>query len=256
MKNKIFIGILAALLIISLSDVITAQIGRGAGRGLGRGVIPYQNQYNYGYNGYDYLNLTPEQRTRIQDLELQYDKELTPLYNQYRTKNMELDNLYNQPTYDETAITNKLNELHKIEMEIVRKETELDSKIRNVLTDSQRALYDSYQGNAQYPVPQYPAAPYGSARLGLGPCGMGYGILNGGRGMGRGMGRRMQALGRGMGMGIGRGMGRALPYQGTYYPGNYGYYGTNIYGGARLGRGPCGLGLGRYYNFRGAGWYY
>jgi len=88
--------------------------------------------------------------------------------------------------------------------------------------------------------------PYntGNRVIGPGPCGMGYGILNGGRGMGQGMGRGTMALDRGFGMGIGRimgygnmgygrgimGYGRNMGYGrgfitrgNAYYPRNYGY---------------------------------
>jgi len=241
MKRRSLLSVIAIISIFALSNSLFAQryygrMGRrvGAGRGMWGGMgmnrvysppIGGYNNYNYdnynvNYGNYN-LNLSLEQQKKIQEMEQSLDRELLPLYDQLRTKNLELDNQYNRQYPNQTQIDNTTNAMAKIEDDIIKRETLHSQNIRNLLTEEQKAAYDSYQrgdptnnyGSNIYgdprlaPTNNYGRNVYGYPGLGRGPCGMGYGILNGGRGMGAGYGRGMRALGRGMGMGIGRARG-------------------------------------------------
>lgn len=209
MKRHALIISIGLIFILSISQGLLAQR-------FGRDIISPRRGYDY----YDF-NLTEEQLKKIQELEIILEKELSPLYSKLRLKDHELQQLYAQPNPDERKIEINVNEINKIENTIVEKEMLHWEKIRNLLTDEQNAIFDSYYGDFEF----Y-RGPYGR---GLGKWGWSnYGY---GRGVHRGA-----RLGRGY---FGRGIGR-------WDTRNF-VYGRGFYGGIRLGRCPCGLGLGRWY---------
>jgi len=199
------------------------------------------------------LNLTREQLERIDKLELELEKELSPLVSKLSSSYMELDELEAQRTPDPTKIKQLWDVIYKLEDDIRNKEISHENKIRDLLTEDQRAVLDSYYG--------HDLNPYARGYFGRGYLGRGFRSYDGrDYGYGRysyGAGRGARYLGRGAGR-IGRGYygyGRDL-YRG--YARNRGYFGlgagrfsgpgyTRYYPRFRYGRGPCGLGLGRWY---------
>ena len=199
-----------------------------------------------------FLNLTAEQREKIDTLERELDNELIPLFSRLRSIYAELDELELQRTPDQNAIEKKWNTIRKIETEIGNKEALYEEKIRNLLTPEQQALWDSnyYPPGLNF----YGRRGFGRGYLGRGFRGYGQGYYGYGRGF-RGYERGYYGYGRGftrynrgyygygrsrnvMGMSgrfLGRGAGRLGP----------GYYGS--YGSPRYGRGPCGAGLGKWF---------
>jgi Spy/CpxP family protein refolding chaperone len=166
------------------------------------------------------LGLSPEQQGRIQDIVQNLQAESLPLWTDLQTKSGELMNLLRNPNADPSIIETKQKEVSDLQAEIQRKSLEARNAIRSILTDQQKTLFDQA------------GLGYGWGR---GPCGLGLGAAwGGGRGFARGGG------------GWGRGF---SPNPGAIYgPGpGMGTTGWGLYG-PLLGRGPCGMGLGR------AGW--
>ena len=177
---------------------------------------------------YNTLNLTQEQIEEIDKLELELEKAFSPLFAKLRSNYMELEELEVQRSPDLTKIEKIWDSIYMLEREIQNIEILHEKKIRDLLTEDQKALLDSYS--------TYGANFYGRGGFGRGNFGRGYG------GYGAGIGQNY----------MGRGAGRLDP-------GYYGYgnvvtrdlgrnVGTNPYlRGVRYGRGPCGTGLARWY---------
>lgn len=202
------------------------------------------------------LNLTPEQMEKIDKLELELEKELSPLFSTLRSYYMELDRLEVQKGSAPTKINKIWDLIYKLEADIRNREISHEKKIKDLLTKDQIAMFDSYYGYAQN--------PYGRGNFGRGYFGRGlrgfrggnygyghyaYNVGIGSNYFGRGFGGRLgrgyygyvRGIPRGYGMNrgnFGLGAGRLLA------PNSYRYYPRRIYG-----RGPCGAGLGRWYRW-------
>jgi hypothetical protein len=217
-----------------------------------------QRSYRYGpgiEDDYYDLNLTREQMEKIDKLELELERELSPLISKLRSNYMELDELEAQGSYDPTKIKKIWDMINKLEDDIGNKEISHEKKIRDLLTKEQRIIFDSYYA---YGLNHYGRGGFGRGYFGRGyrefPGGnYGYGRYGYGAGMGRNyLGRGAGRLGRsyyGYGRGIVRGFGMNRGYFGLGTgrlsgPGNY-----RNYPRFRYGRGPCGAGLGKWYRW-------
>jgi len=146
------------------------------------------------------LNLTREQMEKIDTLELELEKELSPLIAKLRSNYMVLEELEAQRSPDPKRINNVWDVVYRLEDDIRNKEILHEKKIRDLLTEDQKAVFDSYYA--------YGANPYGIGGFGRGYFGSGFrGFRSGNYGYGRyiygaGMGRNY--LGRGAGR-LGRG---------------------------------------------------
>ncbi len=150
------------------------------------------------------LDLTDEQLERIEGLRLAFREEILPLEMKWMKLDLELESM-DRKGQDPEA---KLKELDALELELDKLWDAHQGKVRSVLTDDQKILFDRYGG------------------LGLGP------------GWGAGRGRRLAPrlslrAAAGPGMGYGRGAAEGRHYRG---------YGRS----PRYGRG-YGPGLGRGY---------
>lgn len=221
-KYFLFFG-LAAFCILFLSNPIFSQ-------------RYYRNAPADDY--YD-LNLTREQREEINRLDLELEKELTPLFSELRRQCIKLDQLELQenPSYEE--IDKVREKIYRLEDQIAEKEYQHQQKIRSLLTERQKAVFDSYYGYRRY--------GYGRG-LGRGYYGRGRGRMGWGCRPFRFQGRIGRGQARPGYYGYGRG---AQLNQRFYRRGNF-YRGRGAYGaiGPRYGRGPCGRGLGKFYNWR------
>jgi len=216
----------------------------------------YRNNSRIYNDPYD-LNLTQKQLEKMDKLELDLEKSLSPLFSKLRTNYLKLDELELQRSPDHNKIDKVWEEIYTLEEEIERKEIAHEKNISGLLTEDQRALFDSYYGYGM---------ETGRGYYGRGQGGMGQGYYGRGVGYGAGYGRNYLGRGRGLGTlgqgyyGIGRGNGAG--YGRNYLGRGQGYYGRGqgVARGAsrfnrgnyrydsrvRYGRGPCGAGLGRY----------
>jgi len=199
----------------------------------------YRNNPRIYNDPYD-LNLTQKQLEKMDKLEIELEKSLSPLFSKLRTNYFKLDELELQRSPDHTKIDKAWEEIYTLEEEIEKKEIAHEENIRGLLTEDQRAVFNSYYGYGMGTGRGY----YGRGQGGMGQgygrgggSGSGYGSNYLGRGQGYySRGRGIGTLGQGYyGRGIARGTGRLTR-------GNYRYDSR-----VRYGRGPCGAGLGKWY---------
>lgn len=241
----------------------------------------YRNNPRINNDPYD-LNLTQKQLEKMDKLEIDLEKSLSPLFSKLRTNYLKLDELELQRSPDPTKIDKVWEEIYTLEEEIEKKEIAHEENIRALLTEDQRAVFDSYYGYGIGPDRGYYGGGQGGMAQGYYGRGRGYGAGNGSNYLGRSQGyysrgRAVGTLGQGY---YGRNyLGRSQGYDGsrrdvgTLGQGYYsrgrglgtlgqGYYGSGrgIARGTgrftpgsyrydsrlRYGRGPCGAGLGRY----------
>ena len=211
------------------------------------------------------LNLTQEQMEKIDKLELELEKELSPLISKLRSNYVVLDDLEAQRNPDPKKIDNVWEVIYRLEEDIRNKEILHEKKVRDLLTEEQKSIFDSYYA--------YETDPYGRGAFGRGYFGRGFRRFGGGNygyggyGYGAGIGRNY--LGRGAGMlgrgyyGYGRGIARGYGMNRANFgrgvgrgAGQLGFGNGRFFRGVRYGRGPCGAGLGRWYrwNYNRGGW--
>lgn len=192
------------------------------------------------------LNLSREQLEKIDTLELELEKEISPLISKLRSNYVVLDELEEQRNPDPTKINDVWDVIFRLEDDIQNREILHEKKIRNLLTEDQRTVFDAYYA--------YETNPDGGGGFGRGLRGVNYGYSGYGYGAGLGrnyIGRGAGRLGRGY-YGNGRGIARGyIRNMGSFNrgAGQLGYGNSRYIRGARYGRGPCGAGLGRWYRW-------
>jgi zinc resistance-associated protein len=170
-KKKIW---MVGLALLAMGGVAVAA---GPGYGSGRNVnCP---------NGYNQLNLTPEQKTKLNELQEKQWKETVSLRNEMQTKRLELRTLWTAPTPDKDKILTKQKEINALRDQLQAKATDFRLEARRILTPEQAAQVGTF----------------GPGMGSGGPMGMG----------GHRMGRQGPCYGTGTGFGPGAGFGPGGP---------------------------------------------
>jgi Spy/CpxP family protein refolding chaperone len=104
-----------------------------AGPGFGRG-----NNANCP-GGFDQLNLTAEQKTKLSELREKTWKETATLRNEMQAKRLELRTLWTAPNPDKGSIQDKQNELNDLRSKLQAKMTDSRLEARQHLTTEQAA---------------------------------------------------------------------------------------------------------------------
>ncbi|MDZ7261791.1 MAG: Spy/CpxP family protein refolding chaperone [candidate division KSB1 bacterium] len=90
---------------------------------------------------YDIPDLTPEQSSKIQKLELEFQKNTLPLHTQLQTKQLELRTLIIENA-ELSKLEAKIDEISKARAELMKKRIAHRLEIRKLLTDEQKAHFD------------------------------------------------------------------------------------------------------------------
>ena len=85
------------------------------------------------------LNLTPEQKTKLQALWKNFRKETVFLRNDIKVKRLELETLWTVPSPDKDKIIAKQNELNDLKTKLQMKAIDFRLKARSYLTPEQAA---------------------------------------------------------------------------------------------------------------------
>jgi zinc resistance-associated protein len=144
----------------------------------------YAQGPGYGRQGWGYgqwSSLTPEQRTKLQELRQKFNDETAQLRGTILTKRLELQSLWTDPKADSKAIQEKEKEMRSLQDQMRDKATQFTLEARKIPTPEQLAQFGPGSG--------------------MGPGFGGRRMMDYGHGMGRGYGR-----GPGYGMGSGYGM--------------------------------------------------
>jgi Spy/CpxP family protein refolding chaperone len=105
--------------------------GAGPGIGMGRGIFQRDAVWAK-------LNLTDEQKAKIESLQIAYQKELRPIREKMFDKSVALRRLWLQATPDKDKITAAQKEVSLLRDEMQGKMTTMRLEIRNVLTPEQQ----------------------------------------------------------------------------------------------------------------------
>lgn len=159
---------------------LAVAAGPGMGRGWGN------NPDCPGGGAYDRLNLTADQKTKMNELREKTWKDTVTLRNEMQTKRLELQTLWTNPNPDKDKITAKQKEMNALREKMQAKVTESRLEARKFLTPEQAAeLATSGPGMG------FGGHGWGKGRMmggsGGGPCGGGYGP-GAGKGFGPGPG--------------------------------------------------------------------
>lgn len=178
------------------------------------------------------MNLTSEQIAKIQEMTLEFQKDILPLETQLQTLYMEVEPLPYRDT-EQAKFNAAFKKIDELEIQLEKKYMAHQNRIRSLLTEEQKVLFDQWGGLEP-----------GLESMDLGmDLGMGFG--RGYAGYGRGLGRSYAGYGRGY-AGYGRGYtgyGRALGRSYAGYGRGYAQgWGRGM--GRGWGRGP---GMGRGY---------
>ena len=167
MRKTIISLFVVLMLMVSFSTVFSQGIGW---QRPGMGVWATAN-----------LNLTSDQMQKLQTMQQDYLKEITPIQSELTLKTQELRTLMVNPAANADQIMAKQNEVFNLRQKLQKVALKYRLNARKILTPEQIALL-----------------PAG--------CGLGF-VFGGGYGLGAGMGRRAFYRGQGRGMGMGAGMG-------------------------------------------------
>ena len=110
-----------------------SSLAFAAGPGFGRGNNPNC------LGGFDQLNLTAEQKTKLNDLREKTWKETVTLRNEMQTKRLELRTLWTNPNPDKDKILAKQKELNDLRNTLQAKMTDSRLEARKQLTPEQAA---------------------------------------------------------------------------------------------------------------------
>lgn len=164
MKKTLLALSLATVLILG----VTYVYAQGPGFGPGHRGMASEESWGPG----KWSSLTPEQKTKFQDLRRKFNEETAQLKGSLLTKRLELQSLWSDPKADSKAILDKEKELRTLQNQMKDKVVQYRLEARNFLTPEQITEFGQ------------------------------------GRGMGHGFGRdHMMGHGRGMGPGSGMGPG-------------------------------------------------
>lgn len=90
---------------------------------------------------YNIPNLTSEQTSKIQKLQLNFQKEMLLSRTNLQTKQLELQTLLNENA-EQKKIDAKIDEIAKIRTELTKKGIQYRNEVRKILTDEQKAYFD------------------------------------------------------------------------------------------------------------------
>jgi len=137
------------IMLILAGYQVEAQRDRGDGfrkgnrseypRGVGDGSGPMSRMESA-------LDLSDEQKTQIEKLHLDMQKELLPTLNELREKNAQLSTLISE-NESESKINQLIDEISKFQATVRKGHISTHFKVRELLTDEQKIKFDTFSGN-------------------------------------------------------------------------------------------------------------
>lgn len=128
MKKAILALSLAAVMLLGLTYAYAADPGFGPG---------HRGMYKHESWGPRVSNLTPEQKTKFQELRRRFNDETAQLKGALLTKRLELRSLWTNPKADPKAILDKENELRNLQNQMRDKVVQSMLEARKILTPEQ-----------------------------------------------------------------------------------------------------------------------
>lgn len=145
-KGKVkSIGIVLVISFMLVGTISIAQRGRNDGfkHGDHREKTAYDHRSGHKSLN-DQLELTDEQKTKIEELKLESSKAKTQRQNQLREKEAQLTTLRTEDKIDQNKINNLIDEIGKLRTEGRKDQVNTDLKIRAMLSEKQRIIFDQH----------------------------------------------------------------------------------------------------------------
>lgn len=136
--------IIITITLISFSPYILAQRGQHNLKRLYKTEHWMNHNQNYRKNGI--VVLTKEQKDQLKTFRIEQEKQLLPLKNQLREKRAQLQTLRTAEKVDMIAINNLVDEIAELQKKHIKVREAHYQKVRSVLTDEQRIIYDNSMG--------------------------------------------------------------------------------------------------------------
>lgn len=163
-KNRRRLVLLTAL-VISMLWTIQAQPGKGKNQEPGKGKCIESTCRHL-------LDLTEDQKVKMNNLRLTHIKEMQVLRNQIGEKKARLRTLETADTPDMNAINGTIEDMGKLKTEMMKKRAAHKQEVRKLLTEEQRIIFDtSYKYNKKGPHKQWGNKDFGLNGPGVCPKG-------------------------------------------------------------------------------------
>jgi Spy/CpxP family protein refolding chaperone len=175
-KTAVTLGLVAVML-LSVSIAFAQGPGFGPGPGAGPGGGPHWGK-GPGWESRDQdkaLDLTPEQKTKLNELRTKFRSENAQLIGAMVTKKIELQSLWSNPKADDKAIQDKAKELRDLQNQMKEKAVQMRLEARKILTPEQITKWGAGRRFG------HGAGPGAGGGLGHGfgrGCGRGFGAFN------------------------------------------------------------------------------
>jgi Spy/CpxP family protein refolding chaperone len=173
-RTVVTIGLVAVML-LSVSFAFAQGPGFGPGLGAGPGGGPHWGK-GPGWESPDHdkaLNLTPEQKTKLNELRTKFKSDNAQLIGTLVTKRIELQSLWSNPKADDKAIQDKAKEVRDLQNQMKEKAVLMRLEARKILTPEQISKWGAGRGFGHGPGAG--GGPgHGSGR----GCGRGFGAFN------------------------------------------------------------------------------
>lgn len=137
MKRKNLVPVLAILIGALVIALPLFACGRNDDEYCGKG----RGQMGLTGGLYNIPNLTSEQTSKIQKLQLNFQKEMLKSRTNLQTKQLELQTLLDENA-EQKKIDAKIDEIAKIRAELMKKGISHRGEVRKILTDEQKAYFD------------------------------------------------------------------------------------------------------------------
>lgn len=147
MRNLVKLtSIVGLMLLLTLS--LSAQQGNGQGRQQGKKGENSQQcmKQNRGERMAAYLELSEEQKEKIEALKLNHQKKMLPLKNELGEKGAKMKSLKTAEKVDMNAINGLIDEMAGIKAKMAKDRAAMHQEIRKVLNDEQRVKFDMHAG--------------------------------------------------------------------------------------------------------------
>lgn len=138
-KGIVTLTLAIALIVVSGNVMAQRGMGMGPGRMSENWDGPRMGQCNL-------PNVTPEQQTKINELRTKHLNEVTPIKNQMNEKRARLQTLQSSSKVDLNEINKTIDEIAQLKASLMKKNAAHRAEIASLLTDEQKAIFNSRQG--------------------------------------------------------------------------------------------------------------
>ena len=95
-------------------------------------------------------DLTEQQKSDIKKIRIDYDKKVLPITNELRERRAHLKTLQTASTPDKKAIDAEIDKIGKLRTDMMKLREEQRLKVREVLTDDQKVVFDTKMANKRH----------------------------------------------------------------------------------------------------------